>query len=253
MFLVVFFLLLSILSKKLVWVHAVDSVQEFWVLFDYFRTGHYVLRFADDVWNCIFWNGIDFNCWHRITGVKNGKVKSLWDMSDFEERLKGGHPNSLGNTVAIVDEVLQNKHLFDEFFSCYFSDNEVVRLRVSNGMKRICKANQGILVPYLDRFLSEVALIQQASVQWTLAQLFLQLEKWMTKPQKQTAQNILKNNLIKAQDWIVLCQTMQTLGIWAKNEYSLERWLYPQLKRLSGDKRKSVAGKALRILATLEN
>jgi hypothetical protein len=32
-------------------------------------------------------------------------------MKNFEERLKGGHPNSLGNTVEVVDEILAENEL----------------------------------------------------------------------------------------------------------------------------------------------
>ena len=90
----------------------------------------------------------------------------------LEERLTGGHPNSLGNTVEVVDDVLKNPALFNELFQCYFSADEVVRLRVSNAMKRVCKENEEMLVPYIDKFLGEISKIDQASTQWTLAQLF---------------------------------------------------------------------------------
>lgn len=162
----------------------------------------------------------------------------------FEKRLQGGHPNSLGNTIEIVDEVLRNTHLFDELFNCYLSKDEVVRLRVSNAVKRIGKENRGLLVPYLDRFLNEISKIDQASTQWTLAQLFLLLERDMEDSQMTKAKSIMKNNLANHQDWIVLNQTMDTLGKWAKKDRELKAWLPPHLKRLSMDNRKSVSKKA---------
>lgn len=55
-------------------------------------------------------------------------------MKNFEQRLKGGHLNSLGNTIEIVEEVLAENELFNELFNCYFSDDELVRLRTSNAM-----------------------------------------------------------------------------------------------------------------------
>ncbi|MDT0607026.1 hypothetical protein [Croceitalea rosinachiae] len=172
-------------------------------------------------------------------------------MSNFEERLKGGHPNSLGNTVEIVEEILNDPSLFDELFHCYFSTDEVVRLRVSNGMKRICKANKKLLIPFIDRFLNEISKIDQASTQWTLSQLFLQLKNDMSANQIKNATEIMKNNLIHHQDWIVLSQTMETLAIWAKNDEDLKKWLPPHLIRLSNDKRKSVAKKAGKVKASL--
>lgn len=170
---------------------------------------------------------------------------------DFENRLKGGHPNSLGNTVEIVEEVLANPLAFDELFNCYFSEDEVVRLRVSNAMKRIEKQNRALLLPYLDRFIEEVAQIDQASTQWTLSQLFGLLSKDLNTNQRKSALAIMKNNLAKHQDWIVLNTTMDTLGKWAKEEEALKKWMLPHLQRLTKDKRKSVAGKATKILKML--
>lgn len=172
-------------------------------------------------------------------------------MHDFEERLTGGHPNSLGNTVEVVDEVLANNDRFDELFNCYFSKDEVVRLRVSNAMKRICKAKKDLLLPYIDRFLNEISKIDQASTQWTLSQLFLQWESDMTKDQKLRATEIMKNNLTHHNDWIVLCQTIETLGRWAKKDSSLNAWLWPHLSRLGRDDRNSVSKKAQKTLAML--
>ncbi len=165
-------------------------------------------------------------------------------MENFEVQLSGGHPNSLGNTIAVVDQVLgENKH-FNELFNCYFSTDEVVRLRVSNAMKRIAKANLELLLPYTDRFLEEISGIDQASTQWTLAQLFLMLERHMTEVQRKQASDIMKHNLANHDDWIVLNQTMETLGRWAKKDAKLANWLLPHLERLASDPRKSVAKKA---------
>lgn len=171
--------------------------------------------------------------------------------ANFETRLKGGHPNSLGNTIEVVDEVFGNHALFDELFNCYFSDDEVVRLRTSNAMKRVCKEYKSLLIPYLDRFLSEIAQINQASTQWTLAQLFLMLEKELSPEQKEKAQKLLQSNLEHHTDWIVLNTTMDTLFKWSKKDLNLKKWLTPHLKRLAKDSRKSVAKKAVKFLGQL--
>ena len=172
-------------------------------------------------------------------------------MKNFEERLKGGHPNSLGNTVEVVDEVLAENQLFNELFNCYFSNDEIVRLRTSNAMKRICKANKSILIPYIDRFLTDIAKIDQASTQWTLSQLFGMLDKDMTKQQIEQAKNIMKNNLSNHTDWIVLNQTMDTLTKWAKKDEDLKDWINPHLERLTADERKSVSDRAKKMIEKL--
>ena len=45
----------------------------------------------------------------------------------FEQSLKGGHPNSLGNTLEVVDVVLSNTDKMQDLFFCYQSDDETVR------------------------------------------------------------------------------------------------------------------------------
>ena len=172
-------------------------------------------------------------------------------MKTFEERLKGGHPNSLGNTVEIVEEVLAENELFSELFNCYFSNDEIVRLRTSNAMKRICKEKKPILVPYINRFLIEISQIDQASTQWTLSQLFGMLEKEMNENQIVQAKKIMMNNLANHNDWIVLNQTMDTLTKWSKKDKELKIWMEPHLERLTADERKSVSGRAKKMLDKL--
>ncbi len=169
----------------------------------------------------------------------------------FETMLTGGHPNSLGRTIEVVDTVLAQPDKLEELYNCYFSKDEVVRLRTSNAMKRVSREHPAWLVPYIDRLISDIAAIDQASTQWTLANLFQTLEPSMTAEQKAGALNILKHNLATHNDWIVLNNTMQTLAEWAASDATLQEWLRPHLERLSNDSRKSVAKRATKLLAAL--
>ena len=120
-------------------------------------------------------------------------------------------------------------------------------------MKRICKANKPLLIPYIDRFLTEIAQINQASTQWTLADLFGMMEKEMTAAQIVQATAIMKNNLATHQDWIVLNQTMNTLAKWAISDKTLKAWMLPHLERLQWDERKSVSGRSKKMLVKLQD
>lgn len=169
----------------------------------------------------------------------------------FEAMLTGGHPNSLGNTVEVVNIVLKDKKRFEELYQCYFSKDEVVRLRVSNAMKRIAREHLDWLVPYIDKFINDISKINQASTQWTLAQLFLMLEKDLTDKQKKQAVDILKRNLDNNDDWIVQNTTIETLTQWAHSDESLAGWLKPRLKKFTASERKSVANRAQKALDSL--
>ncbi len=169
----------------------------------------------------------------------------------FEQMLTGGHPNSLGRTIEVVDTVLADSTRLDDLYNCYFSEDEVVRLRTSNALKRISKEHPEWLVPYIDSFLTEIAEIKQASTQWTLANLFETLAAEMTEEQLKDAKTVLKRNLTTWDDWIVLNNSMQVLFDWSRDDPALEKWLKPHLKRLQGETRKSVAGRAKKLLAKL--
>lgn len=169
----------------------------------------------------------------------------------FEDMLTGGHPNSLGRTIEVVDMVLANPDRFEELFRCYQSADEVVRLRTSNAMKRVEKEKHALLVPYIDQFIEEIGKLDQASAQWTLAQLFEVLTKDMDDAQIERAKVIVKRNLSNHEDWIVLKTSAKTLTLWAKNDDDLRAWLEPHLKRLAVDERKTVSGQAKKSLKAL--
>ncbi len=169
----------------------------------------------------------------------------------FEEMLTGGHPNSLGRTIEVVDIVLANSTRLSDLYNCYFSADEIVRLRTSSAIKRISLENPEWLIPYIDKLISEISYINQHSAQWTIANLFQTLSVFMSETQSNEAQRILQKNLETHTDWIVLNNTMDTLSKWAKKDSVLKEWILPHLERLAHDPRKSVAGRAKKIKTEL--
>lgn len=173
-------------------------------------------------------------------------------MEPFEQMLTGGHPNSLGRTIEVVDLVLADPARFEELYTCYASADEVVRLRVSSAMKRLWRAHPDLIAPHIDRFLTEISQINQASTQWTLATMFDELDTYLTPEQRAVALRLMQHNLATHNDWIVLNNTMETLSKWAQaGDDDLKAWLKPHLARLRGETRKSVAGRATKLHARL--
>jgi len=171
---------------------------------------------------------------------------------DFEAMLTGGHPNSLGRTEEVVDLVLADRSLFDVLFECYFSSDEVVRLRVSSAMKRVTIAQPDWTMDFIDRLQSEIADIDQASTQWTLALVFDLLVDRLSRTQHQRAIEIMRDNLAHHADWIVLNNSMKVLGKWARTDPELAASLRPHAERLVNDDRKSVVANATKLLAQLK-
>jgi len=152
-------------------------------------------------------------------------------VDEFEAMLTGGHPNSLGRTVEVVDVVLADRSRLDDLYRCYFSADEVVRLRVSSAMKRVTIERPDWTMDYVDGLQSEVAAIDQPSTQWTLALIFDLVVDHLSPEQHDRALHIMKGNLAQHSDWIVLNNTMKVLGTWAKRDRQLALWLQPHARR----------------------
>ena len=169
----------------------------------------------------------------------------------FKTMLSGGHPNSLGRTLEVVDIVLNNKNNLIYLFECYLSNDATVRLRVSNAFKRIFRQNPNWFAGYVDKFQILIPTLNQPSAEWTLAQLHLEFCYLLNEKQKSKAINISKEQLKNSKDWIVIIQTMNFLEKVAKEDESLRHWLLIKLDLISKDKRKTVSKKAKEIFQSL--
>jgi hypothetical protein len=172
-------------------------------------------------------------------------------MEEFDAILRGGHPNSLGRTLEVVDLVLADPARLADLIDTYRSDDPVVRLRVSSVLKRIEAAHPEWVTPLIDRLIAEVGPLDQPSAQWTLAHVFLRQTATLTDEQRTAALTLMKRNLAGHGDWIVLNLTMETLARWAGKDRGLRDWMIPHLERLAADPRRSVAARARKALATV--
>lgn len=170
---------------------------------------------------------------------------------NFESMLSGGHPNSLGRTEEVVDLVLAERQRLSDLYSCYFSADEVVRLRVSSAMKRVTIAHPDWVMDFMDKLQDDVASIDQASTQWTLALIFDLTRDLLSDEQRRRAVGIMQQNLAEHDDWIVLNNSMKVLGAWARTDEDLQSWLRPHAERLAEDPRKSVASNARKLLQSV--
>ncbi|MGZ8648226.1 MAG: hypothetical protein ACXW08_06330 [Solirubrobacteraceae bacterium] len=69
--------------------------------------------------------------------------------------------------------------------------------------------------------------------------------------QAHRATELLRHNLTRSTDWIVLNVTMDVLAQWARCDPELSAWLAGQLERLGRDERHAVAKRASKRLAEL--
>ena len=171
-------------------------------------------------------------------------------INNFEIELKGGHHNSLGNTVQVVEEVLKDKNKLQMLIDCWNSEDELVRLRVQNGVKRVAKEKPEWVAEYLPDLLGWITEIDQASTKWCLSTLYMWLDEYLSKDQRKNAIEIMKTNL-HYNDWIVQNTTSESLTYFAKNNNELKEWLIPELSKLTESRHKSVSNRANKLLDTL--
>lgn len=184
----------------------------------------------------------------------------------IEQRLSGGHPNSLGNTVAVAEDVLrdESENLMNELCQTYQSTDEVVRLRVSSALKRVCGLHRESIsadisprpdwiLKRFDWLIDDIGWnLNQPSAKWTIAQITLALESKLSADQRQKAIKLLKHNLETEPDWIVQNMTAETLAHFAQKDEALRSWLIPKLKIMQTDSRKSVASRARKLTLSLK-
>ena len=175
---------------------------------------------------------------------------SVPDVSVFELPLREGR-NTLGRTLEVVAAIDEDPSLIDELIATYRSDDEWVRLRVSSALKRVVMRDPVLVYAHIDDLLTWVALIDQPSTQWTLANVFATLRNYLTDEQSTRAVDIMQRNLITSHDWIVLNETMRTLGDWAVGDAELRDWLVPRLVDLADEPRKSIRSRAQKLLEQL--
>ena len=173
------------------------------------------------------------------------------EVSIYEGLLSGGHPNSLGNTVEVVTAVGSNPDLLAELIQTYGSDDPVVRLRVSSALKRVAHDHPVMVHAALASIMAWVKQIDQPSAWWSLSQLFHALKELLSEGERAEALELMKAVLTSHDDWIVINQTMGTLGEWARSDDELRRWLLPVLEHFTHESRISISKRARRYLDLL--
>jgi hypothetical protein len=171
-------------------------------------------------------------------------------INKYEEMLMGGHPNSLGETLEVVDDVLKSEKNLQDLVDCWKSEDEVVRLRVQNAVKRVAQEKPEWVAKYIPDFLSWISEIDQASTRWGLSTLFMWLDEYLDEAQQKQALKIMKDNLFY-DDWIVQNTTAESLTYYAKKDSKLKTWLIPNLRKLQKSRHKSVRKRAEKYLQQL--
>lgn len=159
----------------------------------------------------------------------------------------GGKMNTLGRADEVVRVVLDDQSRLDELFKCIFHDDAWVRMRAIDSVEKVCREHPEWMLSYANRLLNEVAVIDQPSIQWHLAELFAQIE--LTSEQRRRAIEFMKHNIASVDaDWIVASNTMQTLSDYVNAGYLPAAELTPLLHIQQNHHSNAVVKRATKIL-----
>ena len=128
----------------------------------------------------------------------------------------GGKSNSLGRTNEVIEIVLEDKTQLNDLYDCIFNEDAWIRMRAIDAIEKVCRQQPEWLLPYIDKFQSELSSSNQPSIQWHLAQIYSQTP--LTADQKLNATAWLKDLLSSTKvDWIVSANAMKTLVQFTKD------------------------------------
>lgn len=167
-----------------------------------------------------------------------------------EALLTGGDPRSLRNADIVIDAASRQPERLAELVQCVCSDDEIVRMRASDALEKVCRAQPGLVQRFVPRLLTEMSRIDQASVQWHLAQILTEVQ--LGEGERAEAITILEHNLDISDDWIVTNLTLQALATFARTSPAVRTRLVARLHRYQHSPYKSVASRARKLLAELD-
>lgn len=164
--------------------------------------------------------------------------------ASFKDQLTGGPKRELRNR-AVIDAVLADPARVGELFACVLDDDAHVRMRAADALEKVGRAQPSIVAPLADRILTDMAIIDQPSIQWHVAQLVATLP--LRPRERRRGIATVQRYLNTSDDWIVLTQSMRTLAHFAEQDESLRRPLLHWLDELGRDPRPAVARLADRL------
>lgn len=172
------------------------------------------------------------------------------EKSRYEERLEGGKAFSLGNTVEIVNEVIEKPNAFSDYLTLFSSENSQVVMRASNGLKRIFEDGTLSFEQHKENVIELLKDSPHDSARWTLVQLLKKYKNSLDEQELEEAFSIARRFTLESEEWITLAQSMDLL-VKLKSHLGEDEELVSRAVQLSGDDRKTVSKKAKNLLKAL--
>jgi hypothetical protein len=170
---------------------------------------------------------------------------------EIERALTGGDPRRLQNAEIVVETVLRSPGRVEELLDCVFSRDEIVRMRASDALEKVCRQRPELLQPHVERVLGEMSEVDQPSVQWHLAQIVGEVE--LNQEQRGRAIVILERNLTEIDDWIVVNLSLEALARFARDDPRVVPGLVGLLRHHENSSYKSVRSRVRKLLGEFDD
>ena len=162
----------------------------------------------------------------------------------------GGKSNSLGRAHEVIEAVLADQSRLNELYDCLADNDAWVRMRAADSIEKICRVHPDWLLPFIDRFESELSMTKQPSIQWHFVQIYSEVD--LTSKQRKFAIGWIKKLLSQADvDWIVASNGIKTLAKFAGDGFVTKSELKAILLILQKHKSKAVVKQATTMLEKL--
>lgn len=168
----------------------------------------------------------------------------------FSDILAVGKINSLGRAEEVVAAVLQDQSRIEELYQCLFEDDAWLRMRAVDSLEKVCRVHPQWLEPYVDRLMGEFGDNTQPSIQWHMAEIFIEVD--LTPKQRERAINWLIARLKDPNvDWIVAANCMSSLTEFTHRGSFAKEKLIPLLELQQSHKSNAVKKRAAKLLHSL--
>ncbi len=97
-------------------------------------------------------------------------------MNSIEKRLDGGDLRSIGEGNLVLKDLKKDPSLFNEVFTCLYSDKPVVRMRSADIIEKFTSRHPEYLHSYKDKLLHEISTFNQKEVRWHICKIIPRLE-----------------------------------------------------------------------------
>lgn len=169
-------------------------------------------------------------------------------MTDILAKLSGGDLRSIGESEAVVKEVVKNPALLAKVFAGLRGRDPVVRMRAADVVEKATRTRPELLRRWKRDLLGSIAEREDKEVRWHIAQMLPRLK--LTSTERSRAVSILLGYL-KDDSSLVRTFSMQALADLATQDERLLREVKPLLQRAARAGTPAMKSRGRRLLKAL--